>query len=185
MLYYPPYDLLDQPYSEILTMNAIARAIDALNEGFGRLIAPLLAVITIIVIYDIAMRFFVGRPSDWAFDITKMLFGAHFMLMAAYALRHHAHVEVDVPKRLLSRRKQAMLELLGYLVFFVPFIWLMITFGWAFFERSYSRGETTYGMVSLPVYPIKGVIMVAAVLILLQATAIVIRATQQLREEAV
>lgn len=38
-------------------------------------------------------------------------------------------------------------------------------------------------MVSLPVYPIKGVIMVAAVLILLQAVAIVIRATQQLREE--
>ncbi|OBX34829.1 tripartite ATP-independent periplasmic transporter, DctQ component [Halomonas elongata] len=71
-------------------MNAIARAIDALNEGFGRLIAPLLAVITLIVVYDIAMRFFIGRPSDWAFDVTKMLFGAHFMLMAAYGLRHHA-----------------------------------------------------------------------------------------------
>ncbi len=38
-------------------MNAIARAIDAFNEVFGRLIAPLLAVITIIVIYDITMRF--------------------------------------------------------------------------------------------------------------------------------
>ena len=142
-------------------MNAIARAIDALNEGLGRLIAPLLALITIIVIYDITMRFVAGRPSDWAFDVTKMLFGAHFMLMAAFALRHHAHVEVDVIKRLLSRRRQA-----------------------AFFERSFSRGETTYGMVSLPVYPIKGAIMVAAVLILLQAVAIVIRAIQQLREEA-
>jgi len=165
-------------------MNAIARAIDALNEGLGRLIAPLLALITIIVIYDITMRFVAGRPSDWAFDVTKMLFGAHFMLMAAFALRHHAHVEVDVIKRLLSRRRQAALELLGYLIFFVPFIWLLITYGWAFFERSFSRGETTYGMVSLPVYPIKGAIMVAAVLILLQAVAIVIRAIQQLREEA-
>ncbi len=67
----------------------------------------------------------------------------------------------------------------------MPFIWLLITYGWAFFERSYSRGETTYGMVSLPVYPIKGVIMLAAVLILLQAVSIVIRLTQQLREESV
>ncbi|MDX1465833.1 MAG: TRAP transporter small permease subunit [Halomonas sp.] len=164
-------------------MNAIARAIDALNEGFGRLIAPLLAVITLIVIYDIAMRFFIGRPSDWAFDVTKMLFGAHFMLMAAYGLRHHAHVEVDVLKRLLSRRKQAALELLGYLIFFVPFIWMLLTLGWAFFERSFSRGETTYGMMAIPVYPVKGVIVVAAGLLLLQAIAIVIRAVQALGKE--
>ncbi|MBB3184966.1 TRAP-type mannitol/chloroaromatic compound transport system permease small subunit [Halomonas fontilapidosi] len=164
-------------------MNAIARVIDALNEGFGRLIAPLLAVITLIVIYDIAMRFFIGRPSDWAFDVTKMLFGAHFMLMAAFGLRHHAHVEVDVLKRLLSRRKQAALELLGYLIFFVPFIWMLLTFGWAFFERSFSRGETTYGMIAIPVYPVKGVIVVAAGLLILQAVAIVIRAIQQLRQE--
>ncbi|KAA0009851.1 TRAP transporter small permease subunit [Billgrantia pellis] len=164
-------------------MNAIARAIDALNEGFGRLIAPLLAVITLIVIYDVGMRFFAGRPSDWAFDVTKMLFGAHFMLMAAYGLRHHAHVEVDVLKRLLSRRRQAVIDLLGYLIFFVPFIWMLLTYGWSFFARSFSRSETTYGMVALPVYPVKGVIVVAAVLLLLQAVAIVIRAVQALNEK--
>lgn len=164
-------------------MLAIAKAIDALNELLGRIIAPLVAIITIIVLYDIAMRFFLGRPSDWAFDVTKMLFGAHFMLMAAYGLRHHAHVEVDVLKRLLSRRKQAVLEILGYAIFFVPFIWLLITYGWSFFERSLSRGETTYGMVSIPVYPVKGVIVFAAVLILLQALAIVLRAITELRKE--
>ncbi|MFO7909467.1 MAG: TRAP transporter small permease subunit [Halomonas sp.] len=164
-------------------MLAIAKAIDALNELLGRIIAPLVAIITIIVLYDIAMRFFLGRPSDWAFDVTKMLFGAHFMLMAAYGLRHHAHVEVDVLKRLLSRRKQAVLEILGYAIFFVPFIWLLITYGWSFFERSISRGETTYGMVSIPVYPVKGVIVFAAVLILLQALAIVLRAFTELRKE--
>jgi len=165
-------------------MNAIAKAIDTFNECFGRLVAPLLAVITVIVIYDIAMRFFLGRPSDWAFDITKMLFGAHFMLMAAYGLRHHAHVEVDVLKRLLSRRKQATVELLGYLIFFVPFIWMLLTYGWSFFERSFSRSETTYGMIAIPVYPVKAVIVVAAVCLLLQAIAIVIRAVQELRKEA-
>lgn len=164
-------------------MNAIARSIDALNEGFGRLIAPLLAIITLIVLYDIAARFFFGRPSDWAFDVTKMLFGAHFMLMAAYGLRHHAHVEVDVLKRLLTRRKQAALDILGYLIFFVPFIWMLLTYGWAFFERSFSRGETTYGMMSIPVYPVKSVIVIAAVLLLLQAIAIVIRAMNELRKE--
>lgn len=150
----------------------------------GRLIAPLLAVITLIVIYDIAMRFFFGRPSDWAFDVTKMLFGAHFMLMAAYGLRHHVHVEVDVLKRLLSLRGRALIDLAGYAIFFTPFIWMLLTYGWLFFERAYTRGETTYGMVAIPVYPIKGVIFVTAVLLLLQAIAIVLRAIQVLREEA-
>ena len=169
--------------AECSAIKALSNSIDALNEGFGRLVAPLLALITLIVIYDIAMRFFVGRPSDWAFDVTKMLFGAHFMLMAAYGLRHHAHVEVDVLKRLLSRRKQAALSIACYLIFFVPFIWMLFTFGWAFFERSFSRGETTYGMMAIPVYPVKGVIVVAAMLLLLQAVAIVIRAFCELRKE--
>lgn len=164
-------------------MNAIAKAIDAINELFGRIIAPMIAIITLIVLYDVILRFFFGRPSDWAFDVTKMLFGAHFMLMAAYGLRHHVHVEVDVLKRLLSRKRQAVLEIVGYLVFFVPFIWMLLTYGWRFFDRSFTRGETTYGMVSIPVYPIKGVIVVAAALILLQAIAIVLRAIIQLREE--
>lgn len=165
-------------------MNAIAKAIDTLNEAFGRVLAPLIAIITLVVLYDIALRLFTGRPSDWAFDITKMLFGAHFMLMAAYGLRHRAHVEVDVLKRLLSRRKQAVLEILGYLIFFVPFIWMLLTYGWSFFMRSFSRGETTYGVVSIPVYPVKAVIVVAGVLILLQAIAVVLHAIQQLREDA-
>lgn len=164
-------------------MNALAKAIDAINELFGRIIAPLIAIITLIVLFDIASRFFLGRPSDWAFDVTKMLFGAHFMLMAAYGLKHRVHVEVDVLKRLLSRQRQAWLEVAGYLIFFVPFIWMLLTYGWRFFERSLSRGETTYGMISIPVYPIKGVIVVAAALLLLQAIAIVLRAIVQLREE--
>lgn len=164
-------------------MNAIARAIDALNEGFGRLVAPLIAVIAIIVIYDIGLRFFTGRPSDWAFDITKMLFGAHFMLMTAYGLKHHVHVEVDVLKRLLSRRGRAAIELLGYVIFFVPFIWMFLTYSWEFFERSWTRGETTYGMVAIPMYPVKAALVIAAVTVLLQAIAIVIRTVGELREE--
>jgi TRAP-type mannitol/chloroaromatic compound transport system permease small subunit len=103
--------------------------------------------------------------------------------MAAYGLKHHAHVEVDVLKRLLSRKSQALLDVIGYLIFFVPFVWMLLTYGWSFFERSFSRGETTYGMVSIPVYPIKGVIVVAAALLLLQAIAVVMRAVMQLRGE--
>ncbi len=165
-------------------MLTIADIIDTINEWIGRLLAPLIALIAGVVLYDVVLRYTTGRPSDWAFDVSKMLFGAHFMLLAAYALRHRVHVEVDVLKQLLSRKRQAVVELLGYLIFFVPFIYLLLNYGWAFAARSFSRLETTPGMVSIPVYPVKMVIVVAAVLILLQAVAIVLRAIVALREDA-
>jgi len=165
-------------------MQTIANILDTINEWIGRALAPLIALIALVVLYDIVLRYTTGRPSDWAFDISKMLFGAHFMLMAAYALRHRAHVEVDVIKQLLSRRRQAIVGILGYLIFFVPFIFLLLYYGWAFAERSFSRLETTPGMVAIPVYPVKMVLVVASVLILLQAISIVLKAVIALREDA-
>lgn len=166
-------------------MNKIITAIDAFNDWFGRLIAPLIAVMTLVVLYDIALRFFVGRPSDWAFDVTTMLFGTHFMLLAAYGMRHNVHVEVDVLTRLISLRKQAVLQIAGYLIFFVPFIWMFLSYGWDFAMRSWNQGETTSGMVSIPVYPVKMMLVVSGVLVLLQAVAIFIRSLRQVRGKTV
>ncbi|PTB94897.1 C4-dicarboxylate ABC transporter permease [Marinobacter sp. B9-2] len=164
-------------------MIRICKAIDALNDWFGKLIAPVIAIITLIVIYDITLRYFWGRPSDWAFDITKMLFGAYFMLLTAYGMRHCVHAEVDIVKRLLSHRVRTVTDLVGYLIFFTPFVWLLLTYGWDFAARSWSRGETTYGMVSIPIYPLKAVIVVTGVLILLQGVSIVLRLFRELKED--
>ena len=163
-------------------MISIIRAIDTINDWFGRLIAPVIAIITLIVIYDISLRYFMGRPSDWAFDVTKMLFGAYFMLLTAYGMRHCVHAEVDIVKRLLRGRARTVNELVGYLIFFVPFIWMFLTYGWEFAARSWNRGETTYGMVSIPIYPLKAVIVIAGVLILLQGISIVLSLIRELKE---
>lgn len=165
-------------------MLLVSRYIDFFNDWFGRIVAPLIAAIAIVVIYDISLRFFTGRPSDWAFEVTKQLFAANFMLMAAYALYHRAHVEVDVIKNLFSRKVRAVLEILGYIIFFAPFIWIYLEFSWSYAMRSWMRGETTYGIVSIPVYPIKMLMVVTGVLLLLQAVAIVLQAIRQLREES-
>lgn len=164
-------------------MLLISRFIDTFNDWFGRIVAPLIALIAIVVIYDISLRFFVGRPSDWAFEVTKQLFAANFMLMAAYALFHRAHVEVDVIKNLFSHKVRAVMDILGYVIFFGPFIWIYLEYSWGYAMRSWSRGETTSGIVAVPVYPVKMLMVVTGVLLLLQAIAIVLQAIQRLREE--
>jgi TRAP-type mannitol/chloroaromatic compound transport system permease small subunit len=164
-------------------MNTIADTIDRVNRWIGYLLAPIIAILTLVIIYDIAIRFVIGRPSDWAFDVSKQLFAAHFMLLAAYGLYTRAHVEVDVLKSLGSKKTQAWLDIIGYLVFFVPFITIYLTYTWSFAYRSWTRGETTYGMISIPVYPVKMIMVIAGVALAVQALAIVLRAVSRLREE--
>lgn len=164
-------------------MHFIASFIDGFNKWFGRIIAPIIAILALVVVYDITLRFFIGRPSDWAFEVTKQLFAAHFMLLGAYALHARAHVEVDVIINLFSKKVQAVTQILGYLIFFAPFIYIYLEHSWGYAMRSWTRGETTSGMVSVPVYPVKMIMVITGVLLLLQAIAIVLQAVQRLREE--
>lgn len=164
-------------------MIAIANTIDWVNKWLGYILAPLIAALTIVVVYDIGLRFFIGRPSDWAFEVSKQIFAVHFMLLAAYGLYARAHVEVDVVKTMFSKKTQAWLDIASYLIFFVPFISIYLVYTWSFALRSWTRGETTYGMVAIPVYPVKMVMVIAGIALALQALALVLRAISRLREE--
>ena len=96
-------------------MNAIAKAIDAINEVFGRIIAPLIAIITLIVLYDIVSRFFSAAQATGR-SILRRCCSA--LTLCSWRLTGCVITPalVDVVKRLLSR-KQAVLDLIGYLVF--------------------------------------------------------------------
>ncbi|MQM39742.1 hypothetical protein KBTX_03773 [wastewater metagenome] len=161
-------------------MQALLRAIDGLNEWTGRVIAVATVLIVLFTIYDVGSRTLFARPTDWAFEVTKQLYALHFMLLGGYALLHRAHVEVDVLKERLSQRARALLEVIGYLLFCLPFLAVMLYTGFSFVARSWRYGETTYGIIAIPVYPIKTVILIAAVLIGLQALATFLRAARVL-----
>lgn len=157
-------------------MRDLLRAVDGLNEWTGRIIAFATLFIVLFTIYDVGSRALFARPTDWAFEVTKQLYALHFMLLGGYALLHRTHVEVDVFKERLPARGQALLDVLGYLIFFLPFLIVLLVWSIRFASRSWASGETTYGILAIPVYPIKTVICVAAVLLALQALATFARA---------
>ncbi|WP_440996185.1 TRAP transporter small permease subunit [Arhodomonas sp. SL1] len=161
-------------------MQGLLRAIDGLNEWTGRIVAFATVLVVLFTIYDVGSRAFFSRPTDWAFEVTKQLYALHFMMVGGYALLHRAHVEVDVLKERLSARLQALLDVIGYLVFFLPFLAVLLYSGYNFVARSWRFGETTYGIVAIPVYPIKTVILIAAVLVGLQALATFLRSLRVL-----
>lgn len=149
----------------------LIRLIDGINELVGRVIAWVAIVFAGMIIYDVVMRYGLNAPTLWAFDLTKQLYGFYFVMLGGYALRHQAHVRVDLVTETLRPRARRIVELLGYPIFFFPFAWVFTTYSYSFAMRAWEQGETTYGAVQLPVYPVKIAMAVAAALLLLQGVA--------------
>ncbi len=156
------------------------RLIALLNEAVGRLVGLLVVVITMIVVYDVIARAAFGQPTAWAFDLTKHLYGSYFMLLGGYALRHKSHVTVDIVKDVVSPRLRHLFDAVGYILFFLPFIAVSVHFAWRFAERSWSSGETTWGVAQLPVYPVKIALVAGLVLLGLQGLFELLRAVRNL-----
>ncbi len=159
------------------------RYIDSLNELVGRIVSVVAVVFAAIIIYDVFMRYVMNAPTRWAFDVTKMMYGFYFVLLGGYALRHQAHVRVDLVTEALAPTARRIVEILGYLIFFFPFSWVFLTRSYEFAMRSYVQGETTYGSVQLPVYPLKIAMAVAAALLMLQGISEVLKLVFNYQED--
>jgi TRAP-type mannitol/chloroaromatic compound transport system permease small subunit len=68
------------------------RAIDRFSEWTGVAVAWLMVPLIAAVVYEVVARYAFAAPTIWSFDLTYMLYGAMFMLGAAYALRIGAHI---------------------------------------------------------------------------------------------
>ena len=153
----------------------IIRVIDTVNEIVGRIVSVVAIIFAGIIIYDVFMRSALGQPTRWAFDVTKQLYGFYFILLGGYALRHQAHVRVDLLTTRMTLPVRRWTEVAGYLIFFFPFAWIFARESWKFAMTSWNQGEVTYGAVSIPVYPLKMAMFVAAVLLLIQGISEVLK----------
>lgn len=163
-----------------------ARRIDRFNDSVGRVLYWLtLGMVGIGALNAIARyldRFTgLGISSNMWLELQWYLFSIVFLLGAAYTLLYDDHVRVDVLYSQLSRRGQAWINLLGTVLFLVPFcvivLWMSIPFvsnSWAILEGSPDPG-------GLPRYPIKTVIPLALLLVLAQGVAMMIREIAVLR----
>jgi TRAP-type mannitol/chloroaromatic compound transport system permease small subunit len=143
--------------------------IDRIADVAGRVVAWMIIPMTIAVTWEVIARHFFRAPTIWAFDVTYMLYGTHFMLGTAYTLMRVGHVRTDMLYSRWSVRRQSWIDAIGYLFFFFPAMILLFYFGWQEFSHAWSIGETSDASPWRPiVYPFKGVIPLTALLLLVQ-----------------
>jgi TRAP-type mannitol/chloroaromatic compound transport system permease small subunit len=143
--------------------------IDRFSDVTGRVIAWLIIPMTIAVSWEVIARHFFRAPTMWAFDVTYMLYGTHFMLGTAYTLMRIGHVRTDMLYQNWSVRRQCWIDLIGYLCFFFPAMVLLLYFGWQEAYHSWQINETSDASPWRPIiYPFKMVIPLTAVLLMIQ-----------------
>jgi TRAP-type mannitol/chloroaromatic compound transport system permease small subunit len=148
------------------------RAIDRFAELCGVVVAWLMAPLVAAVVYEVVARYAFAAPTIWSFDLTYMLYGAMFMLGAAYALRVGAHIRTDFFYERWSRRTRGVIDSIAYVVFFFPGIALFLWVGWDEAWYAYDIGELSEQTPWRPVlWPLKACVPLAAALLLLQGVS--------------
>ena len=155
------------------------RIIDAIGEWSGNiscwLIIPLVGGLT----YEVIARYVFNAPTEWAYDTTYMLYGAHFMLGAGYTLLHKEHIRTDLFYEKFTPRNQGIIDATLYLFFFFPGMIFFCLTGWEESLQSWYIGERSDTGGWRPIlYPFKMVVPVAAALLILQGVSEFVKSTR-------
>jgi TRAP-type mannitol/chloroaromatic compound transport system permease small subunit len=159
----------DQPPAALLQ---IVGVIDTLSEWSGRIFAWLIIPLVAGLTYEVLARYLFNAPTIWAYDLSYMLYGAHFMLGAGYTLLKGGHIRTDIFYQSWSPRTQGKVDALLYLLLFFPGMLFFFWMGGQEFWQAWSIGERSDASPWRPIlYPLKATLPLGALLLLVQGVS--------------
>lgn len=154
---------------------ALARAIDRVNEVIGRTMGWLILAAVLVSAGNAVVRKLFSTSSNAWLELQWYLFGAAFMLAAAYTLKQNEHVRVDVFYASRKRRTQHWIDLFGHVVFLLPFAALMTWMLVPYALRAYVQGEVSTNAGGLVIWPARALLAAGFALLTLQAVSEIIK----------
>ena len=152
-----------------------SRLIDDATENIGKAVAWLILVAVLVSAGNAIVRKVLNTSSNAWLEAQWYLFGAAFMLAAAYTLRQNEHIRIDIVYGLFSRRKQHWIDLLGHCFFLMPFVLLMVYFLVPYVLMSYRSGEGSSSAGGLIVWPAKAILLGGFLLLMVQGVSEIIK----------
>jgi TRAP-type mannitol/chloroaromatic compound transport system permease small subunit len=159
-------------------------AVDRFSTFVGQACAWTVVLLTLLITAEVFSRYVLNVPHAWVLDAQIMLYGTLFMMAGAYTLAKNGHVRGDVLYGFFRPRTQALVDLVLYIVFFLPGIVALTWAGWIYAGESLAIREQTFSAEPLPLYPFKFVIPLAGFTLLLQGLVEIIRCVQCIRSGA-
>ena len=159
-------------------VDRVVRAIDRVSTAAGWLAGWLIVPLTLVVAYEVAARYAFNAPTRWASHFTYMLYGAQFMLAAAYTLLKGGHIRTDVFSDQWSSVTRARIDAVCYVLFFFPGTLFILYAGGMEARQAWEIGERAGAW---PVYPFKALIPLTALLLALQGLSELIKCVRVIR----
>ena len=153
----------------------LSAGIDRLNTAIGKSAYWLILVAVLVSAINAIVRKAFDVSSNAWLELQWQLFGAVFMLCAAYTLLKNEHIRIDIVNSRLPKPVRDWIDLLGHLLFLMPFVLLMIYDGWPFFVTSWNQNEQSLNAGGLPQWPAKFLIPLGFFLLFLQGVSEIIK----------
>ena len=168
-----------------MTAQRVLHTIDGISTWTGKAAAWLIMGLMILVCAEVFKRYILNMPTAWIFDASNMMYGTLFMICGAYTLAQNGHVRGDFLYSSMRPRRQASLDLVLYILFFLPGIAALFYAGWDYAVDSWRINEHSNVTANgPPVWQFKFMIPLAGALLLLQGAAEIMRCVICLRTGA-
>jgi len=145
-------------------------------DKFSKLTGSIVCWITIPLIfgmvYEVLARKLFLAPTIWAYDISRFLYGALFMLGAGYALSKGVHIRADFLYRNFKVKTQGVVDFTLYILFYFPGLLVFLYMTTGFLQESIMRGERGMDTTWMPyMWPIKTCLWFGIVFLLVQGVS--------------
>jgi TRAP-type mannitol/chloroaromatic compound transport system permease small subunit len=157
--------------------------IDVASLWIGKTVCWFMVPLCLAMVYEVIARKFFVAPTMWAYDISRMAYGAMFMLGAGYALMRGVHIRADFLYRNWSDRTQGTVDTVLYLVLFFPGMIVFIYMSVDYAGASLLSGERGMDTAWMPyIGPIKAAIPLGAVFLTMQGISEVFKSIYAMRK---
>ena len=153
-------------------MRKIINFINNITEKTGSLVSWVSVLMVVVISLDVIIRYLFKFTFIWIVELEIYLFGFLFLFGSGYTLKHGKHVRVDVFYSKLSEKGKAWIDLLGGLLYLVPWCYITIMGSWKYAYSSFLIGESSAQPGGLPaLYILKFAITIGFFFLLLQGSS--------------
>jgi TRAP-type mannitol/chloroaromatic compound transport system permease small subunit len=157
-------------------MQKLLLTIDKISTVVGQAFSWLIVALTLLITWEVFSRYALDDPHSWAFDVMIILYGTLFMMAGAYTLAKAGHVRGDVLYGFFEPRTQATIDLILFVLFFMPGVFALTYAGYYFAAESWAVKEhSNVTADGPPIYPFKMMLPLAGAFLLLQGIVEIIR----------
>ncbi len=164
-------------------MQKLLLTVDKISTIVGQSFSWLIVTLTIMITWEVFSRYALDSPHAWAFDVMIMQYGTLFMMAGAYTLAKNGHVRGDVLYSFFMPRTQATIDLILFIVFFIPGVFALTYAGYTYAAESWALNEhSNVTAEGPPIYPFKTMMPLAGAFLLLQGIVEIVRCVICIRQ---